>query len=281
MSDEELANELQRCNDIKDSMLSSRGKSSVGKQTRPNSASSSGATFSAPMFGKSNRTQSSQSQASKSGAVQLSANKYEDTGYGRAEYANTMTKFKVEKRRESSRDFSRERGDENGQPIEENEFPRNYNPEHMKSDGYSGFTREQSPTSRVLVPEAEAADDSDRDRQKKPVTSVMSALKLKYEQNLDVIEKLFDEKKSMEKLVQSLDSQLTMARRELASPRYTGAATGTGIQAFGCWWSRRVILLRSPALTEPSYKRCNSWCRPARHPNRPPVSVRDRAPPHR
>jgi hypothetical protein len=224
MSDEELAAEVQRNNDIKDAMLSSRGKSS----TRSQSSSSSGATFSAPMFGKSNRSQFSQSQASKSDAVELNDNKHEDAGYGRVEATKTTTKFKLKKYPDSSRDFSKERGSEDEQPVEEDEYPRSYNPERMKSNGYSVFNRGQSPPSRAVVPEADPPDDFDRDRQKKPLTSVMSALKLKYEQNLDVIEKLFDEKKSMEKLVQSLDSQLTMARRELASPRYASGATDPG-----------------------------------------------------
>jgi hypothetical protein len=224
MSDEELAAEVQRNNEMKDAMLSSRGKSS----TRSHSASSSGATFTAPMFGKSNRSQFSQSQASKSGAVELNENKYDDSGYGRVEATKTTKKFKLKKHSDSSRDFSKERGSEDEQPIEDDEYPRSHNPEHLKGNGYSVFNRSQSPPSRAIVPEADSADDSDRERQKKPLTSVMSALKLKYEQNLDVIEKLFDEKKSMEKLVESLDSQLTMARRELASPRYASGAADPG-----------------------------------------------------
>lgn len=228
MSDEELAAEVQRNNDIKNAMLSSRGKSPVGKQTRSHSSSSSGATFSAPMFGKSNRSQFSQSQASRTAAVESNENDYDDAGYRKVEPTKTTTKFKLKKRPDSSRDVTKERDSEDEQPIEDDEYPRNHNPERMKSNGYSVFRRSQSPPSRVSVPEVDAADDPDRDRQKKPVTSVMTALKLKYEQNLDVIEKLFDEKKSMEKLVQSLDSQLTMARRELASPRYAGGAADLG-----------------------------------------------------
>ena len=257
MNDNELRYELQQSMEIKAAMLST-GRLSDSRSRRPNSLSKS-ASFSAPMFGTASRSKKIETRAWKEKA----ANTSRGIEYKGNTYSDAMSKLKSNSNRSASSPdsfYDERRGNKIG--TDKYAAPRSSGGEILRtSDGNVRSNGDNmSVTERNMrganLNQAEqrgrnvrsdspvlrnrnysSNDDSDLDVKiekvnKTPLTSVMNALKLKYEQNLDVIEKLFDEKKSMEQLVLSLDHQLLTARRELASPRFALAAREEDVSSF-------------------------------------------------
>ena len=229
MSDEQLEMEMYRSQELQTKMMSSSGKIYGDKHLqRPFSASSPRLSFGAPMFKKASCSRASMD--SNEGSQMLERNNTRNMRGTSPRINSTDTYMSAS---ETHGDRSSRRGYSNGRISQEadEEFSRGRSHHamspHIRNDMRSreGQSESPAPASRTLEPTGSDASDGDNT----PVTSVMNALKMKYEQNLDVIEKLFDEKKSMEKLVQSLDTQLSDARRELASPRYAGSSSGREI----------------------------------------------------
>ena len=243
LNNDELRYELQQSVEIKTAMLST-GRLADSRLKRPHSASrsiSGSASFCAPMFGTASRSNRIEKRAWNKEASKTRGSTEYNT------YSGTMSKLmansaKLEtstdgiynERRTYTDNFGSKPSDErrcatNGNDsIVTERSRRGADLDHVGHRGrnVNGQMRSQSPANGDRGYNYDNNSDLDENTlkvNKTPLTSVMNALKLKYEQNLDVIGKLFDEKLSMEKLVQDLDHQLLTARKELASPRYAAA----------------------------------------------------------
>ena len=243
LNNDELQYELQQSVEIKTAMLST-GRLADSRLKRPHSASrsiSGSASFCAPMFGTASRSNRIEKRAWNKEASKTRGSTEYNT------YSGTMSKLmansaKLEtstdgiynERRTYTDNFGSKPSDERRCATNDNDIivtersRRGADLDHVGHRGrnVNGHMRSQSPANGDRGYNYDNNSDLDENTlkvNKTPLTSVMNALKLKYEQNLDVIGKLFDEKLSMEKLVQDLDHQLLTARKELASPRYAAA----------------------------------------------------------
>ena len=215
MSESELMDEMRRSQEIKEAMIGS-GKESRIRQTRPHSASITGTTVRSPVHRETKR---SYSRSPVSSSSHGRSNEADDSDY----YSSRLPGYS-----EVSGEFSREEQMRRGRSFRssaDNQHDLRYSEHDMMRNSGSGIAsdRNQDPDSRTNTSTAryENENENEEDRERPHANSMIDALKLKYEQNLDVIERLFDEKSSMEKLVRSLDSQLSMAKKELASPKYS------------------------------------------------------------
>jgi hypothetical protein len=211
MSESELMDEMRRSQEIKEAMIGS-GKQSRSRQTRPQSASITGTTVRSPAYRETKR---SHSRSPLSNSSHGRSNEADDTDY----YSSRLPGYS-----EVSGEFSREGQKRRGRsfrPSTDDHDDLHYSEQDIMRSSERGIAadRNRDPDSRTNT--STARYENEEDREKPLANSMIDALKLKYEQNLDVIDRLFDEKSSMEKLVRSLDSQLTMAKKELASPKYS------------------------------------------------------------
>lgn len=214
MSESELMDEMRRSQEIKEAMIGS-GKQSRSRQTRPHSASVTGTTVRSPVYKEMKRTYSRSPVSNNS----LQRNKEaDDTDY----YSSRLPGYS-----EASGEFSREGQMRRGRSFRstaDNQGNLRYSEHDMMRSSERGIASERNRNhdSRTNMSTARYEIENENEEEEIPhANSMIDSLKLKYEQNLDVIERLFDEKSSMEKLVRSLDSQLSMAKKELASPKYS------------------------------------------------------------
>lgn len=216
MSESELMDEMRRSQEIKEAMIGS-GKQSRSRQTRPHSATITGTAVRSPVYKETKRTYSRSPVSNNS----LQRNKEaDDTDY----YSSRLPGYS-----EASGEFSREgqmRRGRNFRSTADNLDDLRCSEHDMMRSSERGIASERNRNhdSRTNMSTAryENENENENEEEERPhANSMIDALKIKYEQNLDVIERLFDEKSSMEKLVRSLDSQLSMAKKELASPKYS------------------------------------------------------------
>ena len=243
LNNDELRYELQQSVEITTAMLST-GRLADSRLKRPHSASrsiSKSASFCAPMFGTASRSNKIEKRAWNKEASNIRGSAEYNT------YSGTMSKLMANSAKsetspdgiydgrrnytdnlgsKSSDDRIRVTNGNNISVAESNRRGADLDHIGQRGKNVNYQMRSQSPMidSRGYNCDYNSdLEDNALKVNKTPLTSVMNALKLKYEQNLDVIGKLFDEKLSMEKLVQDLDHQLHTARKELASPRYAAA----------------------------------------------------------
>lgn len=178
LSDRELQEEIHKSREIKENMSTLNGKLKNGKYGT--SLSKSGIKLVAPQFGTQSRSKKIEKknweadvQTMQSGGVHVLGSSLR-TGH---DYKDTMQTLARNEQLNHS-----ERYDEDEREFEEEPRPARFRP----ADG--GFNVSQS------------ADDR--------IQSAISAMKNKYEQNLTVVEKLFDEKKYMERKIELLEEKL-------------------------------------------------------------------------
>ena len=211
MSESELMDEMRRSQEIKEAMIGS-GKQS--RQTRPHSASITGTTVRSPVHRETKRSYSRSPVSNRSLQRNYEA---DDSDY----YSSRLPEYS-----EASGEFSREEQMQRGRSFRssaDNQDDLRHSEHDIMRNSGSGIAsdRNRNHDSKTNMSTARYENENEEDRERPHANSMIDALKLKYEQNLDVIERLFDEKSSMEKLVRSLDSQLSMAKKELASPKYS------------------------------------------------------------
>lgn len=213
MSERELGEEMRRSQEIRRAMIGS-GKQSGSHRARPPSASITGNRVGSPLL---RDTKSSYSRSPINNNLRNIDNEADDAGhhssrlYGHSKASDYSGDFRNEGQVRRSGSFR--------SSADSEDCPRYSEYDRMTSSG-AGIAsyRNRDINSKTKMSTA-GFDNGGEERPH--ATSIIDALKLKYEQNLDVIERLFDEKKSMETLVRSLDSQLSVAKRELASPKYS------------------------------------------------------------
>lgn len=223
LSDSELEHEMQRSQDMQSSLRNSHGSVSYGTQKRTYSPSKS--TYSAPMFGIPSQEKKIERKAWEADTTGSGPDADRNTHLEQRNARQPNAESKLNTRSRQSTNYPHHEGRENGRTMRGSDR----GDMRERSERSLRISRERGQeTDRSLnhspASESKYVDDNfdgiER-AQQTPMASVMNALKMKYEKNLDVIEKLFDEKQSMEKLLQSLDSQLLTAKKELASPRCT------------------------------------------------------------
>lgn len=224
LSESELEREMHCSQEMQSKIMNSHG-------TQKKTYSPSKSTYSAPMFGIPSREKKIERKAWEEN---------EDASKGDSEHRNVKLSNNESKLNPRPRQSTHSHY-EKGMRIEDREIERRLRSADRgdtreRNEETLRTSRERDDRNKRDVSHSPASrsnyiDDNldEMERAQTPMASVMSALKMKYEQNLGVIEKLFDEKQSMEKLLQSLDSQLNTARRELASPRpQTSDSEGRG-----------------------------------------------------
>lgn len=178
LSDRELQEELHKSREIKENMSTMNGKLKNGKYGT--SKSKSGIKLVAPQFGTQSRTKKIERknweadlQTMQSGGVHVLGSSLR-TG---RDFQDTMQTLARNEQLNHS-----ERYEEDEREYDEEPQPARFRP----ADG--GFNVSQSADERIQ--------------------SAINAMKNKYEQNLTVVEKLFDEKKYMERKIELLEEKL-------------------------------------------------------------------------
>ena len=213
MTDRELSEEMRRSQEMRRTMIGS-GKQSGSHRARPPSASITGNRVGSPLLRDTKRSYSRYPVSNKIHNRDNEADDADHHGsrlYGQSKASDYSGDFRNEGQVRSGGGFR--------SSADSQDCPRYSEHDRMSSSGEGiASYRNRDINSKTKVSTA-GYDNVEEERPH--ATSMIDALKLKYEQNLDVIERLFGEKKSMETLVRSLDSQLSVAKKELASPKYS------------------------------------------------------------
>ena len=206
LTDSELRDELNKSREIKENMYTLNGKMKNGKYGQ---SSPSKIKLVAPQFGTQSRARKIEKRNWEQDLKTMGSNGGATDATGTAAAASTALRTSSEFQSTMSKlvqNSMANRGDYERKEEEQDDAEAS-----QEAKRYGKF---RAPTGGLQVPHS--AEDR--------VHAAISTMKSKYEQNLHVVEKLFDEKKFMERKIQLLEQRLRRKAQREAQLELSGLA---------------------------------------------------------